>query len=389
MSDADTDRTELAPSCHLCGSLGWGIVDFDHSVTSEAKLVAHRSALWLCEHCGHLFTTLEVDLRTYYATQYDATLTDDGLDELVTTESGEMTFRTDVDYGLFRRILGDELHAGTSVFEYGCGHGRILSRLKKDGVSDLTAFDVSETYRAPVEAMIGEGRLTIGAPPMVRDVDVACSFFVLEHDELPVEALLYLHTVLKPGGLLYLVVPNYLTNVTDLACADHVNHFSPRSLHRLLESCGFEIMLSDDTSSIGAVAVLARAVPPPVQILVDTAEILGEARGAGREIVDHLARLKRVVERLDRSHGVYLYGVGFNGALMSAYLKAARGEIAGVFDANPRKHGTLRLGHLVAAPEAATKVEHGDSTLVICVNPRVSRQLAARFAPVFGSVQVA
>jgi len=380
---------ELAPTCYVCRSLGCKVVSFDHSVTSEAKLVAQRSALWLCEYCGHLFTTFDVDIRSYYATQYDATLMDDGLDEIVTTEGGEVTFRTDVDYGLFRRILGEQLDSTTSVFEHGCGRGRILSRLKKDGVSNLSASDVCEKYRAPLEAMIGPGRVTIGAPPAVRNMDVACSFFVLEHDELPVDALLYLHGVLKPGGLLYVVVPNYLTNLTDLACADHVNHFSPRSLQRLVESCGFEVMVSDDQSTIGAVAVLARSVAPPAHILVEAAEIIVEARQASGEIVDHLAHLRRVVASLDRSRGVYLYGVGFNGALMSAYVKAARGEIAGVFDANPRKQGMVRLGHRVAPPEAATKVEHGSSTLIICVNPRVSAHVAARFAPVFASVQVA
>jgi hypothetical protein len=379
-----------ARPCLVCSGVGREVARFAHSVTSEAKVLAHPSSLYRCERCGHLFSASALDLSAYYASEYDATLTDGGLDEIVSSMDGEVVFRTDLDYGLFRRLLGEHLHERSSVFEYGCGHGRILSRLVKDGVRDVRAYDLSEGYRAGVEAIIGEGRLTIGARPDPTGVDVACSFFVLEHDARPGDSLRYLRATLKDGGLLFVMVPSFETNLGDLACADHVNHFSPASLAALVVASGFEIITVDDTSAMGAVAVLARAVlRAATDVPIPETTTLEGAIEAGRDFVGYLQRLEGVVTSLDQGRPIFLYGAGFYAALTAAYLRSTGHDVAGLFDANPRKQGLVRLGRRVAAPEEATRREHGGASLIVCVNPRIGEQVARRFAPVFGTVHVA
>ncbi len=371
--------------CPICSAPGRVVTSFDASVTSESKVLPCSSVLFACDGCGHLFTSLDVDLRDYYATAYDATLTDEGQDELVVTDAGTTAFRTDVDYALFRRMVGDRLQPGCAVFEYGCGRGRILSRLRKDGVLDLRGHDVSESYRAPVEAMIGAGRVSIGERPAMRDVDVACTFFVLEHDPRPGDALRYLRATLKEDGLLYAMVPSYTTNLGDLACADHVNHFSPRSLRALLARSGFETLGVDDTSAVGSVAVVARPGP----VVLEPGPSGPEARDASAAIAGYLTRLDAVVRHLDPARPIYLYGAGFYGALTLARLRGSGREAAGLFDANPRKQGEHRLGLRVAAPDSLSQREYGQAALVVCVNARVAGAIVDRFTPVFGSVLVA
>jgi SAM-dependent methyltransferase len=386
------DATPTSPErceCLLCGVKGETVAHFETSVTSEAKVLPRRSTLYACPRCGHLFTSIELDLHDYYRTAYDATLTDDGQDELVALAGGGTALRTDVDYELMRRMLAGRIQPGSRVFEYGCGRGRILSRLAKDGFANLRAHDVSERYRAPVETIIGRGRLQVGERPAPHPVDLVCSFFVLEHDVRPGSALAYMRAHLGPDGHLFLMVPNYATNVGDLACADHVNHFSAASIARLLRGSGFEVVAVDEASAIGSVAVLARPGPvvaPPVD--------MHPPRQPGRtahDFVDYVGRLDALLDGLDEQRPVFIYGAGFYGALAVAHLRDRGRKAAGLFDANPRKHGTLRHGLRVEAPPSFSPgtANRREDVLLVSVNPDIARPIADRFRPLFASVLVA
>jgi hypothetical protein len=72
---------------------------------------------------------------------------------------------------------------------------------------------------------------------------------VLEHLENPQQTLALISRLLKPGGLLYLEVPNLDSlqarsagkNWFHLDLEHHLYHFSKNGLHRLLLSTGFRI----------------------------------------------------------------------------------------------------------------------------------------------------
>lgn len=97
-------------------------------------------------------------------------------------------------------------------------------------------------------------------------------------------------------------------------------------------------------------------------------------------LMDSVATL---AARLDPAREVYLYGAGFYAALVSAYLAASGVAPAGIFDANPHKQGTLRLGRRVEAPETIRAARHGEAQLVVCVNPAVSAGIARRWGGAF------
>jgi SAM-dependent methyltransferase len=90
--------------------------------------------------------------------------------------------------------------------------------------------------------------------------DAVTMLDMLEHTTDPKEALLRAHALLKPGGVLYVVVPNQhclLTVILDrwiqlggpmreyflerLYVMPHEHYFSPQMLRRYLEATGFEI----------------------------------------------------------------------------------------------------------------------------------------------------
>lgn len=83
----------------------------------------------------------------------------------------------------------------------------------------------------------------------IEEVDIIVSFEAIEHFFEPRLFLQQAHRLMNPGGLLVLSCPNGqgfdISVLGDVALAvdpEHVNFFNPRSLSRLVESCGFEVL---------------------------------------------------------------------------------------------------------------------------------------------------
>ncbi len=360
-------RAPRRADCPLCAAPGEIVAEHGTSVTSGSRVLEAPSTLFVCSRCGHAFTGADVDWNHYYAVEYDSILTDGGMDEIVSAPDGSVAFRTDVDYALFRSLLGNRLTPDQRIFELGCGRGRILSRLVRDGFRELHAFDLSESYRDPVGALIGRDRIHIGKRP-VGEWDLMVSFFVLEHDENPRASLEWMHSVLSPGGRLFLMLPNPTTNLGDFACADHRHHYFPDVLANLVESCGFTDV-EIDTSSVGATALVARKTGEPYPMRVSQAQVQ-RSTAALAPYRAFKGRLDGLAARVDRDKPLYLYGAGFYATAAAAELGTAGLSIAGIFDANPKKHGLERLGCCVRDPGTIGRGAFDDATLLVCINER-------------------
>ena len=186
-----------------------------------------------------------------------------------------------------------------------------------------------------------------------------------------------------------MAVPDYSTNLGDLACADHVNHFTTSTLSSAIEAAGFSVLAVDATTAVGTVAICAERVGHGGARGRVRRTVGGDGRGRVAELLSHLRRLEATVSRLGRDPQLYLYGAGFYATLASATLVSAGITPRGIFDANPRKHGQLRLGHTVAPLESADEAVRRDATLLVCVNPALAENVAARLAGQFATVLVA
>ena len=370
--------------CPLCASASEVLTENAVSVTSESKTLPAPSKLHLCGSCGHLFTTVDFDWGRYYAESYDSTLTDDGMDEIVSTADGKVIYRTDFDFGLFAEKVLATTPKSARIFELGAGRGRILSRLRKAGFESLTAFELGARYREPLAALIGESNVFIGDRPEGRAFDVLASFFVLEHDVDPRASLAYLRSVAAPGATLYLMVPNFSTNAVDLACADHAHHFSVATFAAIVEAAGFTIHELDEESSIGALILVARNDGKAPRTLRPRDGVVEASRAAAAPYLALRERIGGLHARANESQRLFLYGAGFYATLARAAL-AAR-PIAGVFDANEKKHGLPRFGTTVRDPAEITAGGFSDAELLVCVNGAVAGSIRDRFAPFFGRV---
>ncbi len=232
------------------------------------KRVAHRDAfaegnyeLVRCRDCRMLYTHFVQSIQGKVA-HYDS-LARERTDTTSVLSPAHYGLANQIkSVGLYERVLQfivEEVPEGHINFvDVGCAGGLFLlaaqaidgyhcgvaPRFNVRGIS-IDPRERSETERnvgCPVE-FPGEA-----AAEWADWADVVTLMNVLEHVSAPFELLSQLKRILKPGGLLLIDVPNnavvslrgsLLHRWSELDLGEHINHFVPSTLDRLMTRAGF------------------------------------------------------------------------------------------------------------------------------------------------------
>lgn len=168
----------------------------------------------------------------------------------------QTTLYADIGY-----VLGQSA-PGHSVLDIGCGTGEFLGYLKENGF-DPVGIEPSAEATANVEAkgytvynFTLEEFVDYHKATGLDAFDTVTLLNVLEHVPQPIKLIEMCKTILKPGGLICLVVPNDYSEIQLaaqekldeppwwVAVPDHINYFDFQSLHTLLKELGFTIIYS-------------------------------------------------------------------------------------------------------------------------------------------------
>ena len=147
------------------------------------------------------------------------------------------------------RALARLVPAGGTILDVGCSTGRLLEAVSR--IKTCRPLGVEYKPEAGAEARrrgidVFDGELE-DADIEPGSVDVAVMQHVLEHVRNPVETLQHLQRILRPGGTLVGELPNFDSWDARLFgrlwggghAPRHLWHFTPKSLRRALEHCGF------------------------------------------------------------------------------------------------------------------------------------------------------
>ncbi|MDB5070871.1 MAG: hypothetical protein JWM87_1982, partial [Candidatus Eremiobacteraeota bacterium] len=224
---------------------------------------------------------------------------------------------------------------------------------------DGAVFDVSDAYRAAWDAFVPPHNQAAHDPPAAWNgrFDAVLSFFALEHADDPHAFLTTIRRLLRPGGDLFLTVPNVRRNAGDFIVVDHVNHFMPSSLRRILTATGFTDIELDEDAHESAYAVRARRgvqVRAPIELAASdgtaVARYAEEARGLAAfwsAAGDAVAAFERNVARGRKSA---IYGSGFYGVFIAGRL-ADRSNVACFLDRNLHQQAQRPFDRPVLPPD--------------------------------------
>lgn len=138
------------------------------------------------------------------------------------------------------------------LLEVGCSYGHTLAIARTRGWQ-VAGVEMSPTAACYAREHFGLAVFTgdlLDAPCAEHSFDAVIMWHVLEHTHDPQAQLERLRTLLRPGGVLGLRVPNVTSFGARVAgrawpwmCPPaHLWFFSPTTLPRLLAQCGFEVL---------------------------------------------------------------------------------------------------------------------------------------------------
>jgi SAM-dependent methyltransferase len=205
-------------------------------LTSRTKAVHGR--IVRCSDCGLTFTSPQFSAADY-ARIYGAVHAGGG------SGSPPMT-----RYAALARLVR-QTERGGRFLDFGCGSGAFLDAMPGfDGIGFEVAADipggVARRDRFVTGDIQADALVDVGLGPDSFDFIVAWD--VLEHLAAPQLQLQRLRTLLKPGGRLYLTVPNIASWVARLSGSkwnmlllEHLWYFDPGTVTRLLDACGLVV----------------------------------------------------------------------------------------------------------------------------------------------------
>jgi 2-polyprenyl-3-methyl-5-hydroxy-6-metoxy-1,4-benzoquinol methylase len=262
-----------------------------------------------CTECSLVFSNPQVD-ESLILEEYRAGTANDLWVDVLTSER-----QLELDRRKFAEIL-DELEpfrGGGQLLDVGCSIGLFL-RLAVDRGWTGTGIEFGERALAYARERLGldvtdEPLATAGFEP--ASFDVVALLSVLEHTTAPREMLSEIAEVLRPGGALYVIVPN----VDSLACRvlhehaatfdgrNHLIYFSPRTLREMLAREGFDAAsTSTRVSSLDPVLEWLAYEPPYSD--ADT-----EADPLARAVRERRSDVERLLEELDLGYKLHCLAV--------------------------------------------------------------------------------
>jgi len=252
----------LPGECVLCGGLGCGVPlasgwDFEYRTTlCEFEMVR-------CRNWKHLFLSRmpsPTAMSIIYPPQYYS------FSETAHERPLIARLRGRLEAGKIRRMAKFLSQPAKSILDVGCGDGRLLDILRRNGFSDciLDGLEISQAAAQRARAKGYGVRCTdfndFNPGDWPERYDIVLCHQVIEHLRSPCAALRSLHALLRPGAILSLETPDVEGWDARLFrnrfwggyhFPRHLHLFNRMALTRLLQKNGFRV-------------VHAAALPSPV-----------------------------------------------------------------------------------------------------------------------------
>lgn len=364
-------------TCCVCGSselevlfkargIGFTLAQSPNDLTSTSAT--------LCKACSHVQTPPLEDIAAYYDTGYQFQLSNPEEDDIYAVlQDGTCVYRSQHQAASVAKL--HDLSPGSKVLDYGCGKARSLAMLTEaESAIAPYAFDVSDIYVPLWDQFVPKANQSFYSVPEAwhGKMDLALSFFALEHTADPRGFVREMAQLVRPGGKVHVVIPNMYRNISDLVVIDHAQHFSVPSLRYLFEAAGYTDVAIHDSIHRAAFIVVATRPAEMQEVDVRVSEDIAPVIQAARDVADTWADIAQRITAFEDDHAeatAVIYGSGVYGMFVASTLKDLS-RVEAFLDANPYRQGRELMGVPILAPDQVP----ADATVVyVGLNPKDSR----------------
>ena len=242
-------------SCPCCGSAKLVFIGTKNSNLQTANESMYR----YCQECFYYF---QGNPNTNFEELYNhAYYQGKGADKLVdydfelnfpdtTVRNFEFEGILSVIESLLGNAMGPKVAQGLNWLDFGCGNGVFVNYLNTKSKHAASGYDIgfaaNEGKKTGINILEFENL-------QGKSFDVITAVEVLEHTNDPRSTLNCIFKLLKPGGLFFYTTGNsrpYSKKFLDWrytsAVDVHIGFFEPRTMNRLLQEIGFEIVKNED-----------------------------------------------------------------------------------------------------------------------------------------------
>ncbi|MBI4294367.1 MAG: class I SAM-dependent methyltransferase [Betaproteobacteria bacterium] len=307
------------------------------------------------------------EIYRHYEMYHQSTANDQAVFDPV---SGRPSGRCEV---LARRLLeSGKLPRSGTLLDVGAGSGAMLAAFSAANHGwKLYALDLDDRKEPALAAIPRFERLFTGGPGVLSlQFDLMTLIHSLEHFSEPLSMLRALRAKIAPGGQLFVQVNNAERTPFDLVVADHLCHFTPRSLAYLAGRAGFGI---ETTRTDWINKEISMLVPAHSQ---GHESVHDDPARTIVKIQANVAWLSGMLENARRSAVGGEFGI-FGTSVAATWLASGLGDAVKFFvDEDPAREGRMHLGRPIFKPG---QVPEG-ATVYLAFLPEVSEAIRRRLA---------
>jgi SAM-dependent methyltransferase len=341
-------------------------------VTSDSKPFRSGGKLAVCQACGMVQKLPDerwlAEIGEIYR-DYEMYHQSAANDQAVFVD-GKPVGRCEV---LARRLLEPGvLTASGSLLDVGAGSGAMLAAFSAASPGwRLFGLDLDDRKEQSLKSIPRFERLFTVPPEQVSQrFELLTLIHSLEHFPDPVAMLRSLRGLLADGGRLFVQVNNAERTPFDLVVADHLSHFSPRSLACLVARSGLGVdgVRTDWVNK--ELSLLAADVPKPAPQGDDAAEATARVRRDVAWLAAMLADARAVSARAGKER----FGM-FGTSVAATWLASGLGDAIDFYvDEDPARRGRSHLGRPILPPDQVA----AGATVYLAFIGDVSVQIARR-----------
>ena len=363
--------------CHGCSEAGLreiaGFAGLPR-VTSDSKPFRPGGRLFVCRNCGMTQKVADAvwlaeiaEIYRDYEMYHQSSAADQPVFDPAT---GRPRGRCEV---LSQRLReSGALPESGTLLDVGAGSGAMLAAFSASSPGwRLFGLDLDERKADALNAIPRFERLfTVEPQRIARQFDLITLIHSLEHFVDPLAMVRSLRERLAPCGRIFVEVNDADQTPFDLVVADHLCHFTPRSLARLLARAA----LGTEASNLGwinkEISVLATPHADPSPPAPADPEV------AAARIEREVAWLNALIEHARGSAAGGRFGI-FGTSVAATWLAADLDEAVEFFvDEDPARAGRAHLGRPILTPG---EVAPG-AVVYLAFPPEVSRAIGQRLA---------
>lgn len=352
-------------------------------ITSDCRPYPSGGDLFVCADCGAVQKAPTdlwfAEIAGIYS-GYDAYYQSGRGEEQIVFDRATGTPRRRSDVLLSGLASKANLPARGRALDVGCGNGATLSAMSAT-LADWTfsGYELGDSALPRLARIQGFESLHTGRlDAIAQRFDLVSMVHSLEHFPSPFSTLTNMLPIVG-NGKLFIEVCNVEENPFDILVADHLMHFSPATLKKLLHRSGFETVFLETDWVAKEISLLARVQDPQIEDTSTILTVTGDPDKTYERIAAYVFWLQKLRElaliAADGKHPFGLFGTSIAGTWLASQII---NKVDFFVDEDVTRVGREHLGRPVISPENIPK----NAKLLFALAPNVASTIAERLAHV-------